>query len=311
MNGTLWRLPASVSSGFLLSKSVCDDFVVQFIRNKNFNVVNSMLPLFFILSYKLFCFSSIAMNMNIVLYAFVHNLSVFTIEKSKSLISHEPNAMIIQSLNIIPTTMICYYTSPQFDLRISAAVILTNGAVYSLWFYNNQYTQISNEDDTLGSTLLDDVKRRNYLFLAILSMGLFSVKDYLIKQLITQGISFIDILFSFYLFNLFFTVGYCRIENHPLLISYVDDFEKVSNNLKATLFSIFSIFCDFVIMYNYLAAASVTNNIVYPRILENNRLFVEIPVSYIVHDKTIHSIQLIGCGLNSLSLFVLLYFGRS
>ena len=311
MNGTLWILPASISSGLLIMKSISDDYVIQFISNKNVNIVNSIIPLSFLLLYKLICFSSIVLNFQLISYAFIHNMSIMAIEKSKSLINHEPNAMIIQSLNILPTSIYCYYTSAEFDMRMTIPIIITNGVVYVMWYYDNQYTQISSEEDNLAESLLDNVKRRNYIFLAVLSCGLFTWKDVMLKNIINNNHNFVDIFLAFYFMNFILTPLYCRVDNQPLVITYVDNYERVRNNLKATIFYVFSLFADYLSFYSLLSAFYFTNNISYPRILENNRLFLEIPLSYAIHDKNLHPIQVIGGTMNGLSLFLTLYFGRS
>ncbi len=311
MNGTLWILPASISSGFLLTKSISDDYVIQFINNKNTNLINSILPMFFLLLYKLLCFSPIVFNIDLLVYALIHNLSIFTIEKSKSLITHEPNALIIQSLNIIPTTIYCYYTSSEFDMRMSIPIVMTSGVVYTMWYYNNQYTQISTDEETLSKSLLENVNQRKYLLMAVISGGLFSCKDIMLKNLIIKNYYFVDIILIFYFVNFTLTPIYCKLENQQLLVSYIDNYERNSNYLKATVFYVFSIFADYLSIYNFLSAIYFTNNISYPRLLENNRLFLEIPLSCIIYDKSSHPIQIIGGGINILSIFLLLYFGRS
>lgn len=311
MNGVNWIVPAGVSSSFLIAKSVSDDYVSQYISNKDINMLNSLIPIVFILFYKLITLSPISLTVSLFGYGIVHNLSVMTIEKSKQLVSHEPNAMIIQSLNIVPTTIYCYYTSPEFDIRIIIAVILTNGVVYMMWYYDNQYTQISSEDENLSQSFINDTKRRDYLILAILSLLLFSLKDIMLKNLITGGTHFQDIMFMFYLTNLSCSLIYCKIDNVPLMVSFIDNYERIGNNMKASVFYAFSQLSWYIASYNYLSAIQTTNNIAYPRILENNRLFVEIPLSYIVHEKSIHPVQMLGGGCNALSVFMVLYFGRS
>ena len=292
-------------------KSVSDDYVSQYISNKDINVLNSLIPIIFILFYKLITFSPISLTASLFGYGIVHNLSVVTIEKSKQLVSHEPNAMIIQSLNIVPTTIYCYYTSPEFDIRIIIGVILTNGVVYMMWYYDNQYTQISSEDENLSQSFINDYKRRDYLILAILSSLLFSFKDIMLKGLVTGGTHFQDIMFMFYLINLSCSLIYCKIDNVPLMVSFIDNYERIGNNMKASVFYAFSQLSWYTASYNYLSAIQTTNNIAYPRILENNRLFIEIPLSYIVHEKSIHPVQMLGGGCNALSIFMVLYFGRS
>ena len=311
MNGTLWILPASISSGFLLTKSISDDYIIQFIHNKNTNLINSILPMFFLLLYKLLCFSPIVFNIDLLVYAFIHNLSIFTIEKSKSLITSEPNALIIQSLNIIPTTIYCYYTSSEFDMRMSIPIVMTCGVVYTMWYYNNQYMQISTDEETLSKSLLENVNQRKYIFMAVISGGLFSCKDIILKNLIIKNYHFVDIILIFYFVNFTITPIYCKLENYQLSLSYIDNYEKNSNNLKATIFYVFSIFADYLSFYNFLSAIYFTNNISYPRLLENNRLLLEIPISYIIYDKSSHPLQIIAGGINILSLFLLMYFGRS
>lgn len=311
MNGVDWIVPAGVSSSFLTAKAISDDYVSQYISNKDINLLNSLIPLVFILLYKLITLSSIPFTVSLFGYAIVHNLSIVTIEKSKQLVSHEPNAMIIQSLNIVPTTIYCYYTSPEFDMRIIMGVILTNGVVYMMWYYDNQYTQISSEEENLSESFIDNTKRRDYLILAILSAGLFSCKDIMLKGQISNGTRFQDVMFMFYLVNMCFSLIYCRLDNSSLMISFADNYEKISNNMKAVVFYMLSQLSWYIASYNYLAAIQSTNNIVYPRVLENNRLFIEIPLSYIVHEKSIHPVQMIGGGCNALSLFLVLYFGRS